>query len=124
MAKPKVQTITLKVSENTKEKMQKYFEDKKRPKTPPYAVFQADEADTVVTLYESGKVSKAKIATTHKRFVAKIEQKLENKMSRTMEINAAKLQAMKELGYTELNEANASEVLAKIIEIESRKVSD
>lgn len=55
MAKPKVQTITLKVSENTKEKMQKYFEDKKRPKTPPYAVFQADEADTVVTLYESGK---------------------------------------------------------------------
>ena len=79
---------------------------------------------SALTLYESGKVSKAKIATTHKRFVAKIEQKLENKMSRTMEINAAKLQAMKELGYTELNEANASEVLAKIIEIESRKVSD
>ncbi len=55
MAKPKVQTITLKVSDNTKEKMQEYFEDKKRPKTPPYAVFQADEMDTVVTLYESGK---------------------------------------------------------------------
>ncbi|MDD2518457.1 MAG: ribonuclease HIII [Bacilli bacterium] len=48
--------ITLKVSENTKEKMIKYFEDKKREKTPPYAVFQADESDTVVTLYESGKV--------------------------------------------------------------------
>lgn len=48
-------TITLKVSENTKEKMTEYFEDKKRLKTPPYAVFQADEADTVVTLYESGK---------------------------------------------------------------------
>ena len=49
-------TITLKISENTKEKMIEYFEDKKRPKTPPYAVFQADEMDTVVTLYESGKV--------------------------------------------------------------------
>ena len=48
-------TITLKVSENTKEKMIEYFEDKKRIKTPPYAVFQADEADTVVTLYNSGK---------------------------------------------------------------------
>ena len=49
-------TITLKISDNTKEKMIEYFQDKKRPKTPPYAVFQADEADTVVTLYESGKV--------------------------------------------------------------------
>ena len=48
-------TITLKVSENTKQKMIEYFADKKRPKTPDYAVFQADEADTVVTLYESGK---------------------------------------------------------------------
>lgn len=48
-------TITLKVSENTKNKMIEYFEDKKRPKTPDYAVFQADEADTVITLYNSGK---------------------------------------------------------------------
>ena len=56
MKKPEVKTITLKVSDNTREKMKEYFEDKKRIKTPPYAVFQADEADTVVTLYESGKV--------------------------------------------------------------------
>ena len=35
--------------------MIKYFEDKKRENSP-YAVFQADESDTVVTLYESGKV--------------------------------------------------------------------
>ena len=55
MKKPQTKTITLKVSDNTKEKMKEYFEDKKRIKTPPYAVFQADEADTVVTLYESGK---------------------------------------------------------------------
>ena len=55
MKKEPVKTITLKVSKNTMEKMNEYFEEKKRIKTPPYAVFQADEADTVVTLYESGK---------------------------------------------------------------------
>lgn len=49
-------TITLKISDNTKEKMIEYFEDKKRDKTPDYAIFQADEADTVVTLYSSNKV--------------------------------------------------------------------
>lgn len=48
-------TYTVKVSENTMKKMEEYFDDKKRLKTPPYAVFQADEADTVVTLYQSGK---------------------------------------------------------------------
>lgn len=47
--------ITLKVSEKTKQEMNEFFEDFKRPKTPAYAVFQADDADTVVTLYESGK---------------------------------------------------------------------
>ena len=48
-------TITLKVSEKTKEQMLEFFEDLKREKTPPYAVFQAIDGDTVVTLYESGK---------------------------------------------------------------------
>ena len=49
-------TISFKVSNNTKEEMIEHFRYSKRPKTPAYAVFQADEADTVVTLYESGKV--------------------------------------------------------------------
>lgn len=48
-------TITLKVSNKTKEQMLEFFEDLKREKTPPYAVFQAQDGDTVVTLYESGK---------------------------------------------------------------------
>lgn len=54
--KQKVITKVLKVSDNTKERMIEYFKFNKRPKTPPYAIFQADEEDTVVTLYESGKV--------------------------------------------------------------------
>ena len=45
-------TISFKVSENTKEKAIEYFKDKRRDKTPAYAIFQADEEDTVVTLYE------------------------------------------------------------------------
>lgn len=49
-------TIVFKVSDNIKEKMVEYYENIKRDKTPPYAVFQADEADTIITLYESGKV--------------------------------------------------------------------
>ena len=48
-------TITLKVCEKTKKQMLEFFEDLKRIKTPPYAIFQADDGDTVVTLYESGK---------------------------------------------------------------------
>lgn len=49
-------TITLKVCNETKNQMIEFFEDLKRPKTPPYAIFQAQDGDTVVTLYESGKV--------------------------------------------------------------------
>ena len=49
-------TIVFKVSDNIKEKMIEYYMDKRKEKTPPYAIFQAVEADTVVTLYESGKV--------------------------------------------------------------------
>lgn len=49
-------TIVFKVSDNVKEKMKEFYQDKIRPKTPPYAIFQAEEADTIITLYESGKV--------------------------------------------------------------------
>jgi len=79
---------------------------------------------SAITLYHGGSASKSKIAATHKRFVQQIEQKLEDKMSRTLEINSAKVQALKELGYTGIDEANAAEVLAKIVEIQSRKVGN
>ena len=53
--KGKVITKTLVVGEKTKEMMVDYFDEFKRIKTPPYAIFQADDGDTVVTLYQSGK---------------------------------------------------------------------
>lgn len=48
--------VVLRVNEKTREKMIKYYEDKKRDKVIPYVVFQAQDNDTVITLYESGKV--------------------------------------------------------------------
>lgn len=47
--------IVIKVDEETKNKMIEYYKDKKRDKTPPYAIFQAEEEDTIITLYNSGK---------------------------------------------------------------------
>lgn len=49
-------TIVFKLSDNLKDKVIKYYKDMCKEKTPPYAVFQAVECDTVITLYESGKI--------------------------------------------------------------------
>jgi len=50
-------TIVFKLSDNLKDKVIKHYEDMFKEKTPPYAVFQAQEMDgTVITLYESGKI--------------------------------------------------------------------
>ena len=53
--KQKTITKVIRVSDKIKNKMIEFYEGKKRLKTPPYAIFQADENDTVITLYESGK---------------------------------------------------------------------
>ena len=48
-------TITLKTCEKTRSMMDEFYKDMKREKTPQYALFQADDGDTVLTLYQSGK---------------------------------------------------------------------
>lgn len=48
--------VVIKVNEETKQKMIEYYKDKLREKTPPYAIFQAQEMDTIITMYNSGKV--------------------------------------------------------------------
>ena len=48
--------IVIKVNDEIKQKMIEYYKDKKRDKVIPYVVFQAQEEDTVITMYESGKV--------------------------------------------------------------------
>ena len=47
--------VVIKVNDEIKEKMIEYYKDKVRDKVIPYVVFQAQEEDTVITLYESGK---------------------------------------------------------------------
>ena len=48
-------TKVIRVDNETKKLMNNFYQDMKREKTPPYAIFQADTGDTIVTLYESGK---------------------------------------------------------------------
>ena len=77
---------------------------------------------SALTLYSNGGASRSKLAESHKRFVQEIEQKNEEKLSRTQQLNTIKIQALKELNYNEINEHNAAEVFEKIAEIQSRKV--
>lgn len=77
---------------------------------------------SAMILYRDGGASKSRLAEKHKKFVQEIELKNEEKLSRTEEINSVKIQALHELGYNEIDTNNASEVLAKIAEIQSRNV--
>lgn len=77
---------------------------------------------TGLTLYNNGGASKSKVADSRRRFIAEIEQKNEEKLSRTQQLYTIKDQALRELGYDDINESNAAEVFEKIAEIQSRKV--
>ena len=48
-------TKVIRVDDTAKKLMDDFYKDMKRDKTPPYAIFQADTGDTIVTLYESVK---------------------------------------------------------------------
>ena len=48
--------VVIRVDDDTKKEMIEYYKDKMRDKKIPYVVFQAQEEDTVITMYESGKV--------------------------------------------------------------------
>lgn len=77
---------------------------------------------TAFNLYNNGGASKSKLVDSHARFVQEIENDKEEKLSRTQQLNTVKLQALRELGYTEINKDNASEVLNRMAEIQSRKM--
>ena len=75
---------------------------------------------SAMTLYNNGGASRTKLAESHRRWENELSKRNEEKLTRTQELNTAKLLALKELGYTEINEHNASEVFDKIAEIQSR----
>lgn len=74
------------------------------------------------TLFSTGNASRNKVSESHKKWEKRIEQKKEDKLSRTQELTHFKQQALKELGYTCVSETNAKEVFEKIAEIMSRKI--
>ena len=76
---------------------------------------------SAMTLYSNGGASRTKIAESHKKWESVLVTKKEEKLSRTQELNTAKIQALRELGYTEITKENASEIFDKIAEIVSGK---
>jgi predicted transcriptional regulator len=74
-----------------------------------------------VSLYTSGTPNKQNVIKARDRFVQFIEEKTEEKLSRTQQLNTVKIQALRELGYSELTTENAAEVFEKMGEIQSRK---
>lgn len=77
---------------------------------------------SALNLYNNGGASKSKLIESRRRFVNEIERKKEEKLGRTQQLFAFKEQALKELGYNEINHDNHAEVFEKLAEIESRKV--
>ena len=77
---------------------------------------------SAMSLYSNGGASRTKLAESHKRWEEVLAAKKEEKLSRTQELNTAKIQALRELGYDKIDEKNASEVLDKIAEIMSQKI--
>ncbi len=77
---------------------------------------------TAMNLYNNGGAQKSKLVASHERFVKEIENNKEEVLSRTQQLNTVKIQALRELGYSEINPENAQEVFNKMGEIQSRKV--
>lgn len=77
---------------------------------------------TAISLYNSGKSDKKKVAENHRLFIQEIEQKNEEKLSRTQQLMTFKDQALRELGYDDINKDNAVEFYEKLAEIEARKL--
>lgn len=76
---------------------------------------------SAMSIYNNGVAAPSKVSESHKKFEMEIESKKEEKLSRTEELNTFRVQALSELGYNAITEANAKEVFEKIAEIMSRK---
>ena len=76
---------------------------------------------SAITLYGNGGASRSRLAESHRRWEEVLAVKKEEKLSRTQELNTAKIRALRELGYDKIDEKNASEIFDKIAEIMSAK---
>ena len=76
-------------------------EDIKKEKTTDKQFILESIIYTAFNLYNNGGASKSKLVESHNRFEQEIEADKEEKLSRTQQLNTIKIQALKELGYTE-----------------------
>ena len=81
--------IVFKTSKNVQEKMIEFYKDLYRPSKPPYSIFQAQSADVVVTLYESGKVMFQGISADIEANIWKDQERHLNKRDIDKEIEKA-----------------------------------
>ena len=77
---------------------------------------------SAMVMYQSKSASKNKLIEVHKKFEEEIKEKHEEILSRTQELVSAQEQALKELGYKEINQENSTEVYEKMAEIQSRNI--
>ncbi len=89
-AKMKQNTIVFKLSDNLKQEMISFYEDRFLEKKPPYSVFQVKEFDCVITLYESGKVMFQGIGADIEASYWTEQERIRNKRNVLEEINKEK----------------------------------
>ena len=58
---------------------------------------------SAMTLYSNGGASRTKLTESHRRWEAMLNSKKEEKLTRTQELNTAKIRALRELGYDEID---------------------
>ena len=79
--------ITFRVCEKTQKMMDEELDWCKREKTPPYAKWQAKDGDTVITLYESGKVITTERINSGKVDVKNSASNKSDKLDKTIKVD-------------------------------------
>lgn len=112
----KQQTIVFKVSENLKNEMIDFYQDRFCEKKPPYSVFQVKDYDCVITLYESGKVmfqgigadieasywTEQERITNNRDVNSEIEKEKEKKEKKQEELNDDRFKSISTIGSDEV----------------------
>ena len=112
----KQQTIVFKVSDNLKDEIVKFYEDRMEDKKPPYSVFQVKDYDCVITVYESGKIMfqgigadiEASYWTEQERIINKrdvnseIDKEKEKKEKKAEELNDDRFKYISTIGSDEV----------------------
>jgi len=112
----KQQTIVFKLSDNLKEEMIEFYQDRFEENKPPYSVFQVKDYDCVITLYESGKVmfqglgadieasywTEQERITNNRNVQEEIDKKNKDKDAKKEELNDKRFKNLSTIGSDEV----------------------